>query len=137
MFIKIREILASQREKISYLVIGGLTTLVNLIVYFLAREIFLLHYIMSNIIAWIIAVLFAYITNRILVFQSENKNLVLEIFLFVLSRLFSLLLETVLLIIIVELLLVADSIAKIVVAIIVIICNYITGKWIVFKKRRN
>ena len=133
---KIKDLLAKYRSEVTFVLVGGLTTLVNFIVYVIAREIFDIHYIAANVAAWIIAVLFAYVMSRIWVFQSKNTNIFLEIMLFFASRLFSLLLETGLLLGAVELLNVNDLYAKIAVAIVVVISNYVTGKWIVFKKRK-
>ena len=50
-------------ELLNYVVVGGLTTLVNFVVYFFCTHI-QLHYLIANVIAWIFAVLFAYIANR-------------------------------------------------------------------------
>ena len=124
------------RSEINYIVVGGLTTLVNFVVYLLAGHIIGLHYLASNVIAWVAAVLFAYLANRTWVFQSRNTNIILELWLFVLSRVFSLVLETGLLFIAVAALHINDIAAKIVIAFVVVVCNYITGKWIVFKKRK-
>lgn len=120
--------------EILYLFMGILTTIINFVVYFLSREIFRIHYIEANIIAWVIAVLFAYIANRTWVFQSKNTNILHEIWLFVISRLFTLLLETGLLFIAVDVLHSNDLAAKIVIAILIVACNYITAKWIIFKR---
>lgn len=133
---KIKIFYAHYRSEMTYLIVGGLTTLINFVVYLLAREIFRIHYIDANLFAWVMAVLFAYIATRTWVFQSKNMNILLEIWLFVLSRLFSLLLETVLLFTAVDILYMNDLIAKIVISFFVVICNYITGRWIVFKRRK-
>ena len=136
MITKIKELFGKYNSEITYLFVGGLTTLVNFTVYFLLRGVLHLHYIGANVLAWIAAVLFAYVANRVWVFKSKNANVLLEIWLFMLSRLFSLLLETGLLFAAVEILNANDLIAKIVVAVLVVVCNYITGKWIVFKRRK-
>lgn len=136
MTIRIKEMIIRYNLEIIYLFVGVLTTIVNFVVYFLSREIFHLHYISANILAWIVAVLFAYVANRTWVFQSRNTNILYEIWLFVFSRLFSLLLETGLLFIAVDTLHSNDLAAKIVIASLVVICNYITGKWIIFKRRK-
>ena len=135
MFTRIKALIVFYRSEIAYLIVGGLTTLVNLAVYFLSRELFQLHYIGANILAWIVAVLFAYIANRIWVFHSKNANILIEFWTFVLSRIFSMLLETGLLFIVVGILNINDYVAKIAIAVLVVVCNYITGKWIVFKRK--
>ena len=133
---KEKNYLLRYRSEVIYIVVGGLTTLVNFVVYLLAGHIIGLHYLAANVIAWVAAVLFAYVANRTWVFQSRNTNIILELWLFVLSRVFSLVLESGLLFIAVAALHINDVAAKIVIAFVVVVCNYITGKWIVFKKRK-
>ena len=61
-------------EPLTYLIFGGLTTLVNLVVYFLFREIFDFHYMIANVISWAASVLFAFFTNKIWVFEAKVKQ---------------------------------------------------------------
>ena len=75
----------------NYLVVGGLTTVVSLGTYFICTTIFLdpsdsLELQMANIISWVIAVGFAYVTNRIYVFKSKEKNYLKEVSSFVFSK---------------------------------------------------
>lgn len=130
---RIKRFIVQYGVEIIYLFVGILTTIVNFATYFLSREVFHIHYIDANILAWAVAVLFAYIANRTWVFQSKNTNILREFWLFVFSRLFSLLLETGLLFIAVDALHSNDLAAKTVISILIIICNYITSKWIIFK----
>lgn len=123
-----------KKELISYIIFGVLTTIVNIVVYILLSSFLGIQYIISNIAAWFFSVLFAYITNRIWVFESKNKNILKEAILFFGGRLFSGLVDTVLMIIFIDILFIDDFISKIVIAIIVIILNYILSKLIVFKK---
>jgi Predicted membrane protein len=134
---KIKEFILKYYSEIVYIFVGALTTLINFIVYFIVKDALNLHYIAANIVAWVTAVLFAYVANRIWVFRSESTNILKEFGLFVLSRLFSLMLETGLLFMAVDVLKVNDSLAKIIIAFLVIICNYITGKWIVFRREKQ
>lgn len=60
------------REVISYLIFGVLTTVVNFVFYWLFTEVFAVYYITSNVIAWVFAVVFAYITNKLFVFESKS-----------------------------------------------------------------
>jgi putative flippase GtrA len=53
-------------EPLTYLFFGGLTTLVNIVVYFVFREVIVLHYMIANAIAWAASVLFAFFTNKAL-----------------------------------------------------------------------
>ena len=122
-----------EKELISYVIFGILTTLVNILVYLLFTRLIGLNYLISNILAWFFSVLFAYITNRIWVFESENINIFKEIALFFSGRLFSGIVDTALMFVFIDLLFVGDSISKIIIQVIVVALNYIISKFIVFK----
>ena len=142
------------REVISYLIFGVLTTVVNFVFYWLFTEVFAVYYITSNVIAWVFAVVFAYITNKLFVFESkswEGKVLAKEIPSFVAARLFSLGVEELGLIIFVNFLhfdskvfhiplinfdLSGEMTAKIILAVVVVILNYFFSKLIIFKKKK-
>jgi len=130
----IKKLIIRYREAVSYLIVGASTTVVNFAVYLLTRNVFGVVYLGANAIAWVAAVLFAYFANRVWVFRSDNANIIRELLAFALSRVFSLALETGSLYASVTLLNINDIIAKIAIAVIVVACNYITGKWLVFKK---
>ena len=68
-----RDIMDLTKELIAYVFFGVLTTIVNFITYFLFASVFGINYLISNIIAWFVSVLFAYITNRIWVFESKRR----------------------------------------------------------------
>ena len=123
----------------NYIIVGLLTTIVNFIVYFgLTRTVLNIdipiQLQIANIISWIVAVLFAYITNRIFVFKSKNKNIVSEFTMFVGSRIASLLMDMFCMFMIVSVLSLSDIIGKIVSQVVVTIANYILSKLFVFKK---
>ncbi|MCH5167042.1 MAG: GtrA family protein [Erysipelotrichales bacterium] len=124
----------------NYLIVGLLTTVVSLVTYFVVTRTFLdpnekLELQIANIIAWVFAVMFAYVTNRIFVFKSKNKNIVSELSKFVGSRIASLLMDMSIMFVIVSLLSLSDIIGKIASQIVVTIANYILSKLIVFKKK--
>lgn len=134
-----KEIIKRNREIISYLIIGVLTTIVSLISYYLLTITILspnnpLELTIANIISWIISVLFAYITNRKYVFQSKDKNILKEASKFTLSRVTTLIIDILLMFIFVSILHFNDKIIKLLVQIIIIILNYIFSKLLVFKK---
>lgn len=122
-----------KKELILYVVFGVLTTVVNIIVYVVFAKFLNVDYIISNIIAWFLSVLFAYITNRIWVFESKSSNILKEISLFFGGRLFSGVVDTSLLYLMVDILLVGDFVSKVVTQIIVVILNYVISKVVVFK----
>lgn len=125
---KLKERYHRHRELYSYLITGVLTTLINFILYFSLRNVIGIIY--ANIIAFIGAVLFAYITNKIYVFESTN-NSVKESILFFTMRIVTLVIETILLYLMS--LVIFNGLAKVLVSIINIILNYIFSKFIIFK----
>lgn len=135
----IKKIYIKHKEIINYLIFGVLTTIVSLSTYYLLVLTILnpnnsLELQIANIISWIAAVTFAYITNRKYVFNSKNKNIIKEIIKFYSSRLTTLFLDMIIMFIFVTLLSFNDKIIKIFVQIIVTISNYILSKLLVFKK---
>lgn len=132
-------------EIINYLIVGVLTTIVSLAVKWGllftildASSAFQLQ--VAVIISWIVAVIFAYITNRIFVFKSKSKNIFKEVVSFFGARLLTLVMEMVIMWFFVTLLkLNSDSwvfIWTIVVQILVTIFNYVFSKLFVFKKTK-
>ena len=121
-----------KNELINYTIFGILTSVINILVYFLFTDILSINYIISNIVAWFVSVLFAYVTNRIWVFESENENILYEIVMFYGGRLFTGVLETILLILFIDFLCLSNTFSKIFVTIVVVILNYIFSKKIVF-----
>lgn len=133
----VRALLEKYREQWHYLIVGVCTTLINYLIY--APLVFLLpffkeNYQLANVLAWVGAVTFAYFANGAFVYQSTAKRGLKEAGAFALSRLFSLVLETALLFLMVELLHLDELIAKVLVSVVTIVVNYLTGK-LVFKKR--
>ena len=121
------------KELIAYIIFGVLTTAVNIITYFLFVDVFAVNYLISNIVAWFVSVLFAYITNRIWVFESKDDNIIKEIVLFYGGRVFSGAVDTGLMYLFIDILSTGNVFAKIVVQVIVIVLNYVFSKFIVFK----
>ena len=133
---KIRNLIAARREQLAYLVVGVMTTVINYIIYVLLTEGVSLHYAASNVIAWAAAVAFSYFANGKWVYRSTGRRGWREAGEFVLSRLFSLGLETVLLLLLVDLLHADKLIAKLLVAVVVVVVNYLTGL-LVFKRKKQ
>ncbi len=121
------------KELISYVFFGVLTTIVNFITYFLFADALGINYLVSNIIAWFFSVLFAYVTNRIWVFESKDDNILKEIGLFYGGRIFSGVIDTALMYLFISILMTGDVIAKIVVQVVVTVLNYVFSKFLVFK----
>lgn len=126
-------------EIINYIVVGALTTLVSLSSYYLCTLTFLnpnneIELQIANIISWICAVSFAYVSNRKYVFKSKNMKVFNEMFKFYSSRLTTLFLDMLFMFVLVSLVNLNDKISKIIVQILVLIINYIISKFIVFRK---
>ena len=151
---KIKELYEKHREIIVYFVFGVLTTAVNLITFYTLETLFGTEgsYLYNNVIAWVVAVAFAYVTNKLVVFESKSwaPSVVLkEVAEFVGARLFSLGVEEAGLWLFVELLsfgavsikilgfnLTGGFIAKVILAVIVVILNYFFSKFIIFKNKK-
>lgn len=136
------DIYKKYREIINYLIFGFLTTLVSLITYYLLTITILDVEIgyelqIANILSWCIGVLFAYFTNRKYVFESRNEKKCKEFITFVSSRISTLILDMSIMFIFVSCLKYNDQIIKLVSQVIVIICNYLLSKIIVFKRASN
>lgn len=136
---KVKKYYKRYEEIINYIIVGALTTLVSLLSYYICTFTFLnpldpIQLQIANIISWIMAVTFAYITNRIYVFKSKNKEVIKEALKFYSSRLLTLLLDMSLMFLIVTILSNNDKIAKVIVQLLILIGNYIISKFLVFKK---
>ena len=143
---KIKKIYIKYKEVINYLIFGVLTTIVSITVKYLLLFTILnaengIQLQIAVIISWIVACTFAYVTNRIWVFESKSKQIFKEALKFYISRLTTLGLEMLLMFIIVTALkLNTDTwvvIWTLVTQVIVIIGNYILSKIIVFKNKEK
>ena len=127
------------KEIVNYLIVGGLTTVVSLGVYYgcvltiLDPEV-AVQLQAANIISWIAAVTFAYFTNRKFVFESKNENKLKEAAAFYGSRVTTLLVDMGCMFLMVTLFGWNDKIAKLIVQVIVTVENYVLSKFIVFRK---
>ncbi len=126
-------------EIINYLIVGVLTTIVSLGVYYILVLTILdpnepIQLQLANIISWIAAVAFAFFTNRKFVFQSKNTNVSKEAISFLSSRILTLLIDMGIMFISVTVLSMNDKIAKLISQVVITIANYILSKLFVFKK---
>lgn len=130
------------KEIIKYLIFGFITTLINLLTYYILVSTILnpndnLELQIANTISWIISVTFAYITNKIYVFNKKNSKIIKEITLFFCSRISTLIIEIILMHILIIILNFNDKIIKLIIAIFVIILNYFISKIFVFKSKKQ
>ena len=136
----IKKLIVKYWDILSYLFFGGLTTLVNFLVYFPLLNWLHLSATASNIIAWAVAVAFAYLTNKPFVFQSHDwswKIVGPELAKFVSCRIGSGLLETAAIFLTVDLLHWNGNLMKLLLAVVVVILNYIGSKLLVFKTKKD
>ncbi len=134
---KIRALLEKYWDVISYLFFGVLTTIVNYVIYLPVYNLLGLSAAVSNAIAWVVAVAFAYLTNKPFVFKSHDwsaKTVVPELAKFVSCRLASGVMETAILFVTVDLLGWNGNIWKLITSVLVVILNYLASKLLVFKK---
>lgn len=125
------------KETISYVIFGVLTTIINLTLYYFFSKIININYLISNIISWIISVIFSYITNKLYVFNSKDKRMdviVKEFIKFINCRLTSGFIEVLLLFLLVDIMKINDIISKLAIGVIVVVLNFIFSKIFVFQK---
>lgn len=138
-----KELYYKYKEQILYLAFGVIVTLVNWVVYAVLVAIINIGITASNAVAWIAAVVTAFITNKLFVFQSKNTDkisVIKEAAAFLLSRVstgvFEVVAPSILFAVGLDGMLfgIDGFYAKLIVSIIVVILNYILSKKFVFKK---
>ena len=140
MITKIKKLYKKYEEIVNYLIVGVLTTVVSLALYYLlvftnfnpdnAIELQI-----ANVLSWCGAVAFAFVTNRKYVFKSQNKNIKKEAISFVSSRILTLLMDMGIMFLSVTILKMNDKIAKLISQVVITIANYVFSKLFVFKKQ--
>ena len=150
----IKKLFIKYKELITYVIFGVLTTLVNFFAFWLFTKILGEElYLINNAIAWVVGVIFAYITNKLFVFESKSWDLKVvtkEITGFLGARIFSFLVEeggmflfiTVLglgkkSLTILNLTITGQFVVKILLAVIVVVMNYVFSKFFIFKSSEN
>lgn len=127
-------------EPITYLFFGGLTTIVNIVVYLIFREGIGLYYQTANVISWIASVLFAYFTNKLWVFEAktETKQESWAAFgKFIFFRVLSLGLDMLCMYLFISILATGDLVAKLVTQVVVVLANYVFSKFLIFNTKKK
>lgn len=127
------------RRRCLYIIFGGITTLINITIYWGMVEFFHSTTLLATSIAWIMAVFFAYVSNRRIVFRSKIsgiKNICRECATFFSCRLFTGILDMLCMYCFVDLLRFDGVLVKGLVDIFVIFLNYLASKVIIFKSYR-
>lgn len=134
-----RELINKNQELIKYLIFGVLTTLVNILCFFILDK-FNIDIYINNTISWIVSVIFAFITNKLYVFESKSldiKTIFKEGISFFGARIFSYFVDMGTIYLLYDGLRIDKLISKIVSNVIVIIINYIFSKFIFRNKGGN
>lgn len=149
----LKNLIIKYKELIIYGVFGVGTTLVNFFTYKLFNMLLgMEYYLLSNIIAWFVSVIFAYVTNKLFVFESKSWNIKVvakEVPSFFAARVFSFLVEEAGLFLLVDILGMKDfgvdilgftisgnMISKVILAVVVVVLNYFFSKFVVFRKKK-
>lgn len=135
---KLKELLTKHFDVLSYLFFGGLTTVVNYLVYLPCYNYLQISAGVSNAIAWVFAVAFAFLTNKPFVFKSHDwsaKVVIPELTKFLGCRIVSGVLETAILFLTVDMLHWDGNVLKLITSILVVVLNYIGSKLLVFTRK--
>lgn len=136
---KIKELYVKYKEVINYLVFGVLAMFVNFGSYYVFARILNIDEVISSGLSWFCSVMFAYITNKLFVFDSKTntaKEFLKEMISFFLARVLSgILCDVGTFALMVKVFGINDMIAKVVTQVMVVIVNYILSKFFIFKKK--
>ncbi len=138
----IKSLYQKYKEQINYVIVGCCTTLISLISYYACVLTFLdptnpIQLQVANVISWVLAVAFAFFTNRKYVFESQGTDVFQEAVKFVGSRVTTLIIDMACMALFVSVCHFNDKIAKFAVQFIVFILNYLFSKFFVFKKEKE
>lgn len=133
MFKLAKDFYKKYEEVLRYLIVGVIGMIISVFSYWLCRN-FDLHYVVSNVISWVVTVIVVYVLNRKYVFKSKSEKIFKEFLMFVLARIFTLFLETATIWLVVDVIHGNDIVGKFLGQFVVIVSNYILSKFIIFKR---
>lgn len=136
----LKKLIEKYKDVIPYLIFGVLTTLVNIISYWVMAHPLKIGVMVSTVIAWVLSVLFAYVTNRKWVFHSEAETvpaIVKEMVYFFGCRLATGLLDMLIMYVFAVRIQFDDTWVKIFSNVIVVILNYLASKLLIFRHNRS
>ena len=139
---KIIELYKKHKEIINYIIVGGLTTVASMTIFYGSTMTFLdgndpFQLQVANVISWVGAVVFSYVANRLFVFESKNPKIFKEFVAFMSSRLATLLLDMGIMFLLTSVMDINYNFAKIVAMVLVTVGNYVISKVFVFKKEKK
>jgi putative flippase GtrA len=126
------------KQGILYLIFGALTTFINVLCYYFSYNLFKMPNVLSTVLSWMISVLFAFVTNRIFVFESKDKgikNIMREISAFFVCRLLTGVIDVAIMWISVDIMGWNSLLWKIISNLLVIVLNFFASKMLIFKKK--
>ncbi|MDP4153832.1 MAG: GtrA family protein [Bacillota bacterium] len=128
------------KEPILYVIFGALTTAVNYFSYIIFAHLAGLSVVFSNAAAWVLSVIFAFVTNKLLVFESKSLNagsVIKELTSFVTCRLLSGLLDTGIMVLFIDVAHYNDLYVKLFSNVLVVIINYVLSKNFIFTRKEG
>ena len=135
---KLLSLINKYRDVILYLIFGVCTTVVNLAVFWVLTSPLKVNELIANIIAWILAVLFAFLTTRDLVFHAgKSGSVISQMIKFYLGRAITLALEEAMLLVFITLLHFNSMAVKTTAQVLVIVLNFVISKLIIFRKKEE
>lgn len=126
-----------KNQAVRYIFFGGCTTMVNLVSYALFRYLLGIDITVANLISIFLSILFAYVVNKIFVFESRTRGLralLVEASQFIGMRLSTMFIETFGVTFMSCVWGVQDMAAKLILQVVVLALNYVFSKWFVFKE---
>ena len=136
----LKKLMKKYEELIMYIIVGVCTMIVSLVSYFIMANTLQMYYQAANIISWVLAVAFAYVTNKKYVFKSPYTSVqatTKELVSFVSCRVASLLVEILSMFFFVQVCQIDDNIVKLMNQVLVTVLNYIFSKFWVFRKEKQ
>ena len=124
-------------EKMRHLIVGGLVTLVNLVCFHLLVDILHWNVTLSNVISVLLAILFAFVANKYMVFRSSTstvRDFMIELMKFSSGRMITMVIEVGGVYILHDVMKIAAMPSKIATQVIVVVLNYFISKYFVFRK---
>ena len=126
------------KEVLLYLFFGGLTFIVSIVTYAVFNVSMGINELIANVMSWVLAVSFAFATNRVWVFQSPTDSVqafIKQMFVFYSGRVITLVVEEAILLVFITWLGFNSMLIKVIAQVIVIVLNYVISKLVVFKER--
>lgn len=136
----IKQLIIKYKELILYTIFGCITTFINIITFSIMYKRCKMPLLFSNSLAWTIAFTFSFISNKLWVFESKgwkSMKALKEVLGFFLTRLTTLLLDTLTMWILVDMMKINSLISKISSNLIMILLNYIASKFLIFNVEKE